>query len=95
VSIDEFSGAGDMVPDLVVAHSNHSQPELLQEGGTGGVLLRLTFMDLAVHFDYQTGISPVEVHDVRSNRMLTPEFEAPDASSAQVLPQSSLGLCSH
>ena len=59
---------------------------------TPAIIFHLFLMLPAVNFDDQFWEETDEINDVIPNRLLPLEFQAEKAASAQVIPQSLLGL---
>jgi len=79
--------------DLVIPESNYSVPGVLKPRGPFGVLLNLHSMLSSVHFDDHLSLQAHEVHNVRSDRMLSAELAPLYLAQPYLPPQGAFSIC--
>jgi hypothetical protein len=86
---DQMNHPRQVITDRMIRHSQHANPEAGQVGVAQVIVALLVAMRTAVNFHHQTRLMAVEVDDVRSERLLSPEMDA-QAVAAQLLPHDAL-----
>ena len=77
---------------LIVPISKHAIAARAQKGRADFIFQQSVGMLAAVEFNDKAPFDRTEVRKIRSNRMLTPEFHASCAATAQMPPQDSFGV---
>jgi hypothetical protein len=77
---------------LVVPKSKYSVVTGFQKRSASFIFPRKFDVLGAIQLDNQTSLDRAEVSEVRTNRMLTPEFCVSHSAAAQVSPQQSFGV---
>jgi hypothetical protein len=77
---------------LIVPESKHSIVARLQKRSANFILLRKLGVLGAIEFDDEASFDRAEVSEVRTNRMLRPEFCVTHPTAAQMPPQQSFSV---
>jgi hypothetical protein len=82
----------DVGKHLIVPKTKHSILPGFQKRSAIFIFLRKIGVLGSIEFNNQTSFDRAEVSEVRTNRMLTPEFSVPHSAAAQVSPQQSFSV---
>jgi hypothetical protein len=82
-----------VLQDLVVPKSQNSKSSLFKIPGALGVqkTLILVSVTTAINLDNQHRLTATEIHDVRTDRTLSPKLRILQTASTQVLPETKFG----
>ena len=77
----------------MIPEPSYSVPDALKPSGPFGVLLHMHSMLSSVYFDDHLFLQAHEVHNIRSDRMLSAEITPFDLAQPHLLPQGAFGIC--
>ncbi len=85
--------SGEPGLDLLVPHSQHPKPLLLEKRLSASISFRVLQVYIPIDFYDEARLRRVEVDDKRTNGMLTAKLDPVQATMAQFPPKGPLGWC--
>ncbi len=81
-----------LIKDLVIPETQNLESSRLQPSITHSVFVTAFSMLPTVQFDNNPAFEANKIHDIWAQRLLSPEFETFDMTSAEIAPQILLGI---